>query len=153
MRYNFVLLRVLPQWQTIAPLIVQFLNIVSESVWCTLHTQKMARAFPKWQTLIWWAGFTQYPGWADLYQFVRKPGQYETSKELLAWFETLLALKSIQEFCFRHLQVTKICTFSLHQTTKVWRGIHTDARPDFAEFLDQHILLIQVQHSCLKIYS
>lgn len=107
--------RVLPRWQAVH-LKVQLLPIVLDIVWCT--QQKKKSAFQKWQTLIWWAGFTQYPLWHAAQFYISLSGNQTTTMRLprnyvlnSPKFGTFLAFNLwnlFQELCFRHLQVTNI---------------------------------------------
>ncbi len=94
---------------------VQLLPIILNIVWCTQQTKK--RAFPKWLTLIWWAGFTQYPLW-HVHSFISvcqetRPLQWDFlgTTYYSPKFGTFLAFNLwnlFQELGFRHLQVTNI---------------------------------------------
>lgn len=87
--------------------------------YCVVHTaNKQKSAFPKWQTLIWWAGFTQYPLWHGAQLYISLSGNQTTTMRLprnyvlnSPKFGTFLAFNLwnlFQELCFRHLHVTNI---------------------------------------------
>lgn len=100
---------------------------------CGAHSKKKEkRAFSKWQTLIWWAGFTPTL-WHGPQLYISLSGNQTTTMRLLrnyvlfakVWdFLGISSLKSVPRTLFQTLARYKhisehTWTFSLHQTIKV----------------------------------